>query len=113
MTPEPSERSTCLRGDAAEELAEERIGHERIAVLDDARGVDVHHRRRHPLHDRREGELKLGGRARHPALLRARAAAAMPKAQEDGGSECRGDAQMLAWKNPESMRPDIGTRPRL
>ena len=73
MTPEPSERCDLLaRHAAAEELAEERIGEERILVLDDVGGIDVDHRRRHALHDRRKGELQLGERGRHVALLRAR-----------------------------------------
>ena len=37
----------------AEELAEQRIVHERIAVLDHPRGIDVDHRRRRPLDHRR------------------------------------------------------------
>ncbi len=54
---------------AAEELAEERVGHERILVLDHVAGVDVDHRRRHALHHRRIGQLELSGRSRHLALL--------------------------------------------
>ena len=57
---------------AAEELAEERIGHERILVLDHVAGIDVDHRRRHALHHRRIGQLELSGRSRHLALLGAR-----------------------------------------
>ena len=64
MTPEPSERCDLFaRHAAAEELAEERIGHERIVVLDDVGGVDIDHRRRHALDDRRERQLQLAHRA--------------------------------------------------
>ena len=58
--------------DPAEELAKERIGHERVLVLDDVGGVDVDHCGRHPLHDRRKRHLQLGERGWHVALLRAR-----------------------------------------
>ncbi len=66
---------------AAEELAEKRVGHKRVAVLDDPRRVDVHHGRRDPLHDRREGELKLGIGRWNAALLGARG---RRKRQEEG-----------------------------
>jgi hypothetical protein len=63
----------------AKELAEQRIVHERVAVFDDPGGVDVDHRRRHALDDRREGKLQLGGRGRTTAVLRGR-----PQATSDG-----------------------------
>ena len=57
ITPEPSERCTCSRGNpAATEEAEERVFHE-VAVVDFLGGIDVDHGRRHALDDRGVGEL--------------------------------------------------------
>ena len=73
ITPEPSERCTCSRAAVrhAEEAAEDRIVEQRIAVLHDLGGVDVDHRRRHPLHHRRIGQPQFGG-VRHAPFLRRR-----------------------------------------
>ncbi len=54
----------------AEEAAEDRVVQERIAVLHHLGGVDIDHRRLHPLHDRRIGQLQFGRRGRHAAVLR-------------------------------------------
>ncbi len=43
----------------AEELAEQRIVHERVAVLDDPRGIDVDHGGRHPPDHGRKRQLDL------------------------------------------------------
>ena len=52
----------------AEEAPEDRIVEQRIAVLHHLGGVDIDHRRRHPLHHRRIGQAQLG-RGRHAPLL--------------------------------------------
>ena len=52
----------------AEEAAEDRVVEQRVAVLDDLGGIDIDHRRCHPLHHRRIGQPQFGG-VRHPALL--------------------------------------------
>ena len=53
----------------AEEAAEDRVVQQRVAVLHRLGGVDVDHRRLHPLHDRRIGQFYLGRRGRHAAVL--------------------------------------------
>ena len=70
ITPEPSERWICAAAVArhAEEAAEDRVVEQRVAGLDDLGGVDIDHRRGHPLHHRRIGQPQFGG-IRHPALL--------------------------------------------
>ena len=50
---------------SAEELAEQRIVHERVVVLDHPRGIHVDHCRRDALDHRRVGELDLRGGSRH------------------------------------------------
>ena len=77
---------------AAEELAEERICHKWIIICDDVLGIDVDDRRRHAFHDRREGQLKLRRRARHLALLGARAQDE-PGKQKDGNGRNRLDTR--------------------
>ena len=107
MTPEPSERCDLLaRHRRAEELAEERIVEKRIAVLDHAGGVDVDHRRRHALHHRREGELELGGRGRHAALLRGRRSDRQPasRTNERGWRVRPGARADAAWETPNRTR---------
>ena len=47
--------AAAVAGDA-EEVAEDRIVEQRIAVLHHLGGIDVDHRRGHPLHHRRVGE---------------------------------------------------------
>ena len=61
MTPEPSEERSRSRGApkeraAAEEALEEGIALEGRAHVTRDGGIDVDHRRRDPLHDRREGQ---------------------------------------------------------
>ena len=89
----------------AEELAEQRIVEERVAVLDDAGGIDVDHRRRHALDHRRERQHQLGGRARHHALLRARARQQRQKCKNGGGEYGAEGAQMRHAKTPNRCRP--------
>ncbi len=55
---------------AAKKLAEERIGHERIVVLDDMAGIDVDHRRRDAFDHRRKRQFKLAHRTGHLPILR-------------------------------------------
>ena len=52
----------------AEEAAEDRIVEQRIAELHHLGGIDIDHRRRHPLHHRRIGQPQFGG-GRHAPLL--------------------------------------------
>ena len=65
-----AERALHLRAiRPAEEAAEQGIVEQRIAVGDGLGGVDVDHRRGHPLHHRRVGERELRGRGRHRPIL--------------------------------------------
>jgi len=52
----------------AEKAAEDRIVEQRVAILHRLGGVDIDHRRRHPLHHRRIGQPQFGG-GRHAPLL--------------------------------------------
>ena len=76
----------------AEELAEDRIVEQRVAVLDDLGGIDIDHRRGHPLHHRRIGQPQLGG-GRHLALLGGGYGDA---GQGDGGEQCGGQGSFQA-----------------
>ena len=94
ITPEPSEALLrSLEAEAgpelvAEELAQDRIV-ERQAEVRTLRGaVDVHHRRRHPLHHRREGELD-GGRVRRHGLGAQREREEEQQEGEDAEHEAR------------------------
>ncbi len=53
----------------AEEAAEDRIVEQRIVVPHQLGGIDIDHRRLHPLHDRRIREHDLCRRGRHPPIL--------------------------------------------
>ena len=79
----------------AEEAAEDRIVEQRIAVLHHLGGIDVDHRRLHPLHDRRVGQLQLHGRIRHAAVLRHRRGGRGRKDQQ-----CRDDTNSQHEKIP-------------
>ena len=79
----------------AEEAAEDRIVEQRIAVLHHLGGIDVDHRRLHPLHDRRVGELQLHGGSRHAAVLRHRRGGRGRK-----GQQCRDDTNSKHEKIP-------------
>ena len=81
----------------AEELAEERIGHERVLVLDHVAGIDVDHCRCHALHHGRIGKLELSGRSRHLALLGARG---RQQCRNDDNSRKRGNRQAQHAKTP-------------
>ncbi len=94
----------------AEELAEERIGQERIVVGDNARGIDIDDCGRDALDDRRKGKFKLAGRGGHLPLLGERIRHA--ERQQAKRSEENGKAEQ--WhKNLDSTRPHIGVGPRL
>ena len=107
ITPEPSERCSWRPPLArhAEEAAEDRVVEQRVAVLHHLGGVDVDHRRRHPLHHRRVGQPQFA-RRRHPPLLRLqrRCARARRRARRQAG------VASGAWCRIPGGCRDIGPR---
>ncbi len=90
----------------AEEMAEERIVEHRVARHGlDARGVDVDDRGPDLRHDRREGQMHLGGARRHDAIFGPR---------PDGGEQHNGQAQaqQASLRGFASYRPPKAARQR-
>ena len=90
----------------AEEAAEERIVHQRIAVLDGLGSRHSDDRRRHPLHDRRIRHAQRLGRRRHHALL-GRGRLRRQQARREGGKQAqtKGHDRPIPLGNPRDIGP--------
>ncbi len=97
-----AERALHLRAAVAghaEKAAEDRVVEQRVAVLHHLGGVDIDHRRRHPVHHRGIGQAQLAG-VRHAALLGGRSSGGAP-ARRWRRSEPRCRRSRRAWfSNP-------------
>ncbi len=93
----------------AEEAAEDRVLEQRVAVVHHLGGVDIDHRRRHPLHHRRIGERAIRpGVGTLRSTTCAEAAAAIARAAIKAAVRC--GIKCMSVELPEDGR-DIGPRP--